>query len=382
MKQNCKGAKVVRLVAILAVVTLLSFVLVGPAVAQSPTAEKTANRGSPAPDCAIVTKMPGFPVLEASSLIEPKIVLDAEGIVIRESYIKDGKIVIPPQGLYYTKRTSSWRWPLVNYPVMILGKVYYLADVRHNYVVKKDFVVKKGEAVPYGMNLSALELSSIGTSWGPGSLNQEATFQVLKPSGNYYGNTWKVTSATPFSRSSEDALAFKPTTDPIIFQTDKLSSVGTGYLVAKSVTEKEVEVAEWVNNEINVVEIGEKAVAGVIAEGQMLDLGKFKAKVVAIDATAKTAKLAIVATDAPDKVLAEKTLGPLTDKIVSLFPSNDKELDTLLLKHADVQVALDAYRTPFKEAGKVALVGYTGMTKMDVLGPWKDDPRFIMFFDT
>jgi len=382
MKQNCKGAKLVRLVAILTVVTLLSLVLVGPAVAQSPTAEKTANRGSPASDCAIVTKMPGFPALEASSLIEPKIVLDAEGIVIRESYIKDGKIVIPPSGLYYTKRLGSWRWPLVNYPTMILGKVYYLADVRHKYILDKDFTMKKGELRPYGLGLSALELSSIGTSWGPGSANQEATFKVLKPSGNYYGSDWKVTSAHPFARSSEDALAFKPTTDPIFFQTDSLASVGTGFLIAKSVTEKDVQVAQWAVNEITFVSVGDKAVAGVVAEGQTLDLGKFKAKVVAIDATAKTAKLAIVAADAPDKVLVEKTLGPVTDKVVSLFPSNDIELDTLMLKHADVQVALDAYRTPFKEAGKVALVGYTGLINMDVTGVWKDDPRFIVYFDT
>ncbi|MBI5304582.1 MAG: hypothetical protein HY868_20780 [Chloroflexi bacterium] len=382
MKRNCNGARALRLFAILSVVTLFALVVVGPVSAQGPTAEKSANRGSPAVDCAIVTKMAGFPSIESSSLIEPKIVLDSEGVVIRESYIKDGKIVIPPSGLYYTKRTSSWRWPLVNYPVMALGKVYYLADVRHFYTVKKDFVIKKGERVPYGLNLSALELSSIGTSWGPGSLNQEATFQVLKPSGNYYGSSWHATSASPFARSSEDALALKPTTDPIVFQTDRLSSVGTGYLVVKSVTEKEVEVAEWVANEINAVDIAEKAVAGVVAEGQTLDLGKFKAKVVSIDTANNSAKLAIVATDAPDKVLAEKTLGPLTDKIVSLFPSNDKELDTLMLKHADVQVALDAYRKPFKDAGKVALVGYVGVTHMDVLGPWKDDPRFIVYFDT
>ena len=347
-------------------------------------AQEPALRKAPASNCAVVTRMPGFPRVQTSSLVEPEILIEDEGVVIRQSFIKDGKIVIPPGGLYYTVRThwtkGEWRWPLANYPVLLLGKTYYLADTSHNYGVKKDFVVKKGEAVPYGMGVSALELSFVDTSWGQWSRNQSPTFRVLKPSGNYYGSQWTATSGGPFARKSEDALAGKPLPDQIFYQESLLASVGSSYVVVKDVTHTQATVVEWVFSEVKTVDLAERAVTSAVGVGESLALGTYKAKVVSIDPAGKTAQVVVL--DAKGTTVAQKTLGPLTDQVLSLLPSNDKELATLLLKHDHVEVGLAAYNSPFAQAGKVKLVGYTGTFQTTMGGAWKDDPRFIIYHDT
>ncbi len=380
MKRKPKEVRGVTLATTLAIGFALLSVLGGSAWAQVPVV-----RTAPAQDCAVVTSMPGFPRVQASSLVEPEILMEGEGVVIRQSAVKNGKIVIPPAGLYYTVRTDfwtlgKWRWPLANYPVLLLGKTYYLADTSHNYGVKWDFVVKKGGAVPYGLGVSALELSQVETSWGSESLNQSATFRVLKPSGNYYGNSWSVTTGGPFARKAEDTLPGKPLPDEIFYQQNLLASTGTSYLIVKDVTEKQATVAEWAFSEVKTVDLAEQALVSVIGVGETMQLGQYQAKVLSIDSTGKTARVAIITSNGA--TAAEKVLGPLTDKVVSLVPSNDRELASLLLKHDNVEVGLAAYNNPFSEAGKVKLVGYVGTFQTTMGGVWKQDPRFVVYHDT
>lgn len=378
MRKNI-GVLSMRLVAIGGLALCLCLVLIGSAAAQGPT-DASANRKSPAPDCAVITKMAGFPQVKASSVVEDMI-LGNEGVVIRQSYIKDGKIVIPPQGLYYTVRTGGQRHPLVNFPVLLLGKVVYLADNSHSYIKKTDFVVKKGEAVPYGGNFSALELSSTETSWAGTDL-WGATFQVLKPSGNYYGSTWQVKGNPAGTRSSEDALTKKAWTEAgsHFYQADLLASTGTVYLLAKEVKSDQATVAEWVANEVMTTDIATKAITGTLAVGETMDLGQYKAKLTALDATAKTAKVEILGADG--KTVADKTLGPLTDQARLLLASDDTYINKMILHYQDVAVALSGFTNPFKDAGKVALVGNTGIYRTTMGQPFPPDPRFIVYHDT
>ena len=357
----------------------LMLVLVDSVLADDPMV-----RTSPAPDCAVVTGMPGFPRVQTSSLVEPDILIEDEGVVIRQSRVKDGKIVIPPGGLYYTVRThwtkGQWRWPLANYPVLLLGKIYYLADTSHNYGVKWDFVVKKGEAAPYGLGVSALELSTVETSWGPESLNQSPTFRVLKPSGNYFGGEWTVTIGGPFARTSEEALSGKPVPGPIFYQQNRIASVGSTYVIVGEVTQKEAKVVEWVYSEVKTVDLAERAVMAVVGVGEDIYLEQYLAKVLSIDPAGKTARVAIL--NKEGATVAEKTLGPLTDKVLSLIPSNDTELASQILKHENVEVGLAVYSKPFGDQGKVKLVGYTGTFQTTMGGVWKNDPRFVILQDT
>ncbi len=379
MRQKSTAARALKLVAVLGVAMLLMLAMVGPAAADGPTLQPdgTAIRMAPASDCAVITKMAGFPQVKASSLRE-NIALGNEGVVIRQSYIKDGKIIIPPQGLYYTVRTGGDRWPIVNYPVMLLGKTYYMADYSHTFVTKKDFTLKVGEAVPYGGNFSALELSSTESSWGSESALQGATFQVLKPSGNYYGSSWQVKVGGPETRSAQDALAQKPM-DGQFYQADPLASTGTVYLLAKDVTKGQATVAEWVTNEVLTVDLATKAYTATLAVGESFDLGTYKAKVTALDATAGTANVQIL--DGTN-VVAEKSLGPLTDKVRPLIMTDDANLVKMILHYKDAEVALSVYTKPFQTAGKVALVGYTGITRTTMGQPFDPDPRFVVFHDT
>ncbi|HMK66825.1 MAG TPA: hypothetical protein VK564_13585, partial [Thermodesulfobacteriota bacterium] len=240
--------------------------LAGPALAQGPVL-----RTSPAQDCAVVTSMPGFPKFKTSSLVEKEIFIEGEGVVIRQSQVKNGKIYIPPGGLYYTVRThwfqGELRWPLANYPMLLLGKTYYLADAGHNYGVKRDFVVKKGEAVPFGEGGNALELSSVENSWGDESPNHPAVFRVLKPSGNYYGNQWGTSTGGRYARSVEDALKGKPAKAPMVYQLSPLATVGTAYLLAEEVTLKQAKISQWGFSEVMTVDLAEKAVTATAGVG-------------------------------------------------------------------------------------------------------------------
>ena len=357
---------------ILAVGLLLFLILAGPARAEAPVL-----RTAPAQDCAVVTSMPGFPRMQASSLVEKEILMEGEGVVIRQSAVKDGKIVIPPAGLYYTVRTDYatlgfWRWPLANYPVLLLGKKYYLAATSHNYGVKRDFVVKKGEAIPYGLAMSALEFSQNETSWGPDSLYRAATFRVLKPSGNYFGASWAVTAGGPFARKAKDAVAGAQRPDDIFFQENPLTSTGTSYLILKDVDRKQATVAEWAFSEVRTVDLADQAVASDVAIGETMQVGQYRARVVSIDQALKTAQVALV--DGSGATVAEKVLGPLTDKVLALLPSNDRDLESLLLKRDNVEVGLAAYNNPFGETGKVKLVGYVGTLQTTMGGVWKRIP--------
>jgi hypothetical protein len=378
MRQSV-GIRSMRLIAIWGLALFLLLMVITPAAAQGPM-DASAIRQAPAPDCAVITKMAGFPQIKASSVVED-LILGNEGVVIRQSYIKDGKIVIPPQGLYYTVRTGGERQPLVNYPVLLLGKVVYLADNSHNYSKKTDFVVKKGEAVPYGGNFSALELSSTETSW-PRTDLWGATFQVLKPSGNYYGSTWQVKGNPAGTRSSEDALAKKAWTESgsHFYQADLLASTGTVYLLAKEVKADQVTVAEWVANEIMTTDIATKAITATLAVGESFDLGQYKAKLTALDSNAKTAKVEILGADG--KSVAEKTFGPLTDQVRLLLASDDTSIGKMLLHYQDVTVGVPGVANPFKDAGKVMLVGNTGIYRTTMGQPFPPDPRFIVFHDT
>ncbi len=377
MRSQSMTAQASKLLAVIGVALVLFVIVISPTAAQGPT-DASAIRKAPASDAAVITKMSGFPQMKVSTLVED-LILANEGVVIRQSYIKDGKIVIPPQGLYYTVRTGGQRHPLVNFQALVLGKVYFLADQSHNYVTKKDFTVKLGEAVPYGGNFSALELSSTETSWGPDTLLWGATFQVLKPSGNYYGSTWQVKGNPPGTRTSEDALAQKPR-EGHFYQSDLLASTGTVYLLAKEVKKEQVTVAEWVSNEVTTTDLATKAITATLAVNETFDLGQYKAKLVALDAAAKTAQVQILGADG--KSVAEKTLGPITDQNRPLLATDDAAMSKMILHYQDVQVALAAFTNPFKDAGKVALLGYTGVFRTTMGQAWPQDPRFVVFHDT
>lgn len=64
-------------------------------------------------------------------------------MVIRKSTIKDGKIIIPPSGLYITVRSTNWH-PFDNEPLTLAGKTYHAITDRYVRDVIRNVTMKKG----------------------------------------------------------------------------------------------------------------------------------------------------------------------------------------------------------------------------------------------
>ena len=381
-----RESRAVRLLVALSMVMVLMLALVGPVAVQGPV---SAVRGSPAKDGAIVNNMAGFPIVESSDLVDKVIRMGPEGVIIRNSTIKDGKIIIPPAGIYYTIRTGGARFPLTNHPVLLLGKTYYVGGVDIKCGVKRNFEIKLNEAVPFGGDWGldyAVELSSITSSWGltkdAPTTYYAATFQILKPSGNYYGSTFPASGATNFARSAQDGLAGKELGPGFTYQDDPIAGGKSTWIIVKTVEKDKAFISEAGACLVATSEIGDKAYAYSLGIGQSGDLGKYKAKVTALDNAGKTVKVAIVSADMTEKVLAEKTLGPITPEMLARIGSSIEDYAKLQLKYEDVMVGLDALNAPFATSGTVKLVGVSGLFAVTQGQPFKLDPKWVPYIDT
>lgn len=386
MLRDQRGSRAMRLLVALGMVTVLMLALVGPAAAQGPV---SVVRGAPANDGAIVNNMAGFPIVESSDLVNKLERMGPEGVIIRNSTIKDGKIIIPPAGIYYTVRTGGARFPLTNHPVLVLGKTYYVGGVDIKCGVKRDFQIKLKEAVPFGGDWGldyAVELTSIGSSWGltkdAPTTFYAATFQILKPSGNYYGTTFPASGAANFARSAADGLAGKVLAPGYNYQDDPIAGGKSTWIIVKTVEKDKAFVSEAGACLIATSEIGDKAYTYSLGTGQSSELGKYKAKVTALDNAAKTVKLAIVSADMTEKVLAEKTLGPLTAEMLARAGSSNEDYAQLQLKYEDVMVGLDFLNAPFATSGTVKLAGVSGLFAVTQGQPFKLDPKWVPYIDT
>ncbi|MCB2192677.1 MAG: hypothetical protein KQI62_13990, partial [Deltaproteobacteria bacterium] len=142
----------------------------------------------PAKNCAVVAEFPGIKNVTTQSYIR-KITLN-EGLVIRNSRIENGKIIIPPSGLYYTTRTPK-SGVLQGDKVLILGKLYEFVDQATKLDVITNVWVDKKKGVPFGDGTKRLRLSKLQMG-ANGFPVPNATFQILKQSGNYYGVAFPV----------------------------------------------------------------------------------------------------------------------------------------------------------------------------------------------
>lgn len=345
----------------------------------------------PAEDAAFVMSMEGFQNPTLENLIGKKYTTP-EGLVIRQSRIENGKIIIPPAGLYYDVRISSSNaHVLKGNQIMILGKTYYIVDTGVRLDVIKDVEVKKGESVPLGDGSKVLELSSLGTE-SNGFTAPKATFQILKPSGNYYGAEFNVATNKTLidiakgsvnSGTTKEAGSYLPGQNNQNWQREfydsHIATSGQSYLVVDEVTAQGAKVKEFATGAMNWVLVTEKKpVEMKLAKGEQAQLGEYVVKV--NEVTNKSATVELVAKDG---TTTQKTLGPVTDELLTYLPTEEISRNKLAVKSAkeDVEVLLDLYREPFKE-GKVSLVGYTDLIKLTNPGKWPSDDKFLFRPDT
>ena len=127
-----------------------------------------------------------------------------DGVVIRQSYVKDGKVVIPAAGLYTTSRCSNW-WSFNDHVFTIAGKKYhfitdeYQQDVVKNVTMKPGDIIFGNEEKTRGWELKAIDPDPFGIEGG-----HMAYFWLIKTTGNYYGNPFIVVGGKNVKPSASD----------------------------------------------------------------------------------------------------------------------------------------------------------------------------------
>lgn len=352
-------------------------------------AAESALMKAPAKDAAFVAGLEGFKNATSKNLLGKDVGMQ-EGLIIRQSRIENGKIIIPPAGLYYTTRTGTAKM-LTDHKITILGKEYTIVDTETRLDVVTNVDVKKGGSVPIGDGSKHLELSSIGID-GNGFEAPSATFQILKPSGNYYGGDFPVSPNAKLFNITEGVLnngtgrttgSYYPGKDGQNFHVEyygtPVAISGQSYLVAGDVTAEGAHVKEFATGAIQYSLLTEKpAVEMLLGKGEKATLGDYTVTVT--DITKDSAAVELISKDGK---VTKKVLGPLTDDSFKYLPADELTRQLLVVRPEknDIQVQLDAFRNPFRD-GKVALVGYTNLVRFDNPGTWASDPRFTSRPDT
>ncbi|MEW5804678.1 MAG: hypothetical protein AB1847_21520, partial [bacterium] len=210
----------------------------------------TARWFAPDLTSAFVPKMKGL-VRKFVTNRKGEKLTSAEAIVIRGSYVdyREGKIIIPPGGLYYTSRNNRNIRPLAEESFYVLGKQVYLLDSKSYLVVKKNFRVDKWKQFPMGdknpifwqdMALGdgtkALRYMDSGFVWD----RPMANLRLIKYSGNAFGANFLLSPGLPnYEEIPRDKMSqdFKYYMPPF-------AAEGATYLISRLVTPNMVEVAE------------------------------------------------------------------------------------------------------------------------------------------
>ena len=147
---------------------------------------------SPAKDAAVLAKMQGLVNNRKAKTLSGLSRTINDGVVIRKSTIKDGKIIIPPSGLYITVRSTNWH-PFDNEPLTLAGKTYHAITDRYVRDVIRNVTMKKGQVLPSNANKSrGWELSSVENDTYGIEGGNSAVFKIVKTTGNYYGSQFPV----------------------------------------------------------------------------------------------------------------------------------------------------------------------------------------------
>ncbi len=346
---------------------------------------------APAKNAAVVLDFVGIKNVTTDSYIR-KIKLN-EGLVIRQSRIENGKIIIPPSGLYYTTRTPK-SGVLQGDKILLLGKLYYFVDQGTQLDVIAGAEIKKGEAVPYGDGSKALELSELEMG-ANGFVAPNATFKILKQSGNYYGTTFPCETNSAFIDITKEARVegagrktgtYLPGHDGQNFQVEYYGSPvaksGQTYLVVDEVSATGAKVKEFGTGAVKWLLITETdPVEPLLGAGESVNAGDYTVKV--LDVTANSAKVNLKNNKTGKEMTRE--LGPLTQELLTYMPVDEVNRGKLLFRPEtdDIQVQLNIYQEggAFRD-GKVKLAVYSGLRKLGNPSVWPGDERFIFRPDT
>jgi len=391
---------------VLSIVFLLAFNFVG-------YAEENAHYKLPSPSASFVdpAEMPKF--------LSPKLLLNrhgiqrgiTEGFMIRQSYIKDEKIVIPPAGLIYFTFGGEYFSNLNGEPFVIAGKESIWIEKEESMIIKKNFTVQ--------LNKPPVPLGEEGTIGLIHNYYNERYLGVHRASFKYvFANgyaPWDLSTVIPsdgYARS-RNAIAYgylqgegMITPPPLQYFGDPYDASSSYYIVVDNVTPEGMKIKEAGAPEMIWFKISyeKPIVANDVTAGQTLPVGKYRVKVLSVDSNLGTARIVLL--DSNGNVLAEKALGPLTletFKVKNLLEHNMTIRRNMALDYENIRIQLNTKFDPLwgpgpvklmNEAGefvslpqinevstfhggKVDLIIYEDIKKMDLRRPWGEDPRFI-----
>ncbi|MCG6535294.1 MAG: hypothetical protein L7F78_11515, partial [Syntrophales bacterium LBB04] len=345
-----------------------------------PPVVPSAKWFEPDPDCAFVPKMKGLVRQFVQNRKGEKLV-SSEAVVIRASYVdyRKRQIIIPPGGLYYSSRNGRNVRPLAGEAFYILGKKAYLLSTESYLVVRKNFRIDlwkeqpMGDGnllfwqdVPLGDGSKALRYIGSTLLWG----RPVAILRVVKYSGNAWGaNMIVAPGLNGYSGYQQPSSGAEQYSLPEIF------AEGGTYLIPKWVSPDFVEVAEMATPGMDSFTISyEEPQPVILKAGEETSAGKYRLKALRVDPASKSATLALL--DSRGKVLAEKSLGPLTRELLDTLPQYNQSQQRVILQYEDVHVELDL-SSDFS-GGKVPLYVATGIQKLQRDRPWAGDPRFVI----
>lgn len=302
---------------------------------------------------AYVPSLPGLrsgaPVTDDFGRKPPKF----DGVLIRQSRIENGEIVIPPGGLAYLEDTWGGQVALRGEPIPVLGKESTFVDYDMSIVVNENVTIPAGQSVVVGGQVyhyyatvthgqtanHTLHVRTIaGTDW-------EWAFgsPVLSTTqGPWWGG------GMGFSQLYNQGKAREVTRERMVF--DWISGVRMDRLVLAD----------------------EKVFAGGAGAGDSWKAGERTVRVAAIDAAAGTVTVEVLE---GDKVAFTKTLGPVQPKLLIEDTTARK---ALVFEHGDVIGFLSPWPEPFKD-GKANLKIYAKAFHLDYGADFAGDPRFAVY---
>ena len=349
---------------------------------------------TPAKNAALIPTVPAFKAAVMNFYVGKKGI--SEGVMIRQSYIKDGKIVIPPAGLVYDSRMAN-AGSMTASEMIILGKNYTNVNEESEMLIVKDVVMKKGDMInllPDGSR--ALHFQKGGQHSHGSHTAETATFGILKCNGNYYGSTFTVNKLHVFKDISKNewqgtGLATgrhsldKNAPEALQYGTYLGSSVaiaGNSYIVAGKVTSNEVEVKEFGTPSITSLWISDSPVMGkAFAAGEIVKIGDATVKIEAVGKD--SAKVSL--TDKAGTTITREFTDLLNPNAGDYLPGTAIEREKYQMATADdkvyVQVAILDPKGVIVD-GKIRLNLFSNVQKFTSPEPWPADPRYNVRTDT
>jgi hypothetical protein len=342
----------------------------------------SAKQFAPDPTCAFVPKLKGLTRKFVNTRNGEKLT-SSDAIVIRGSYIdyRKGKIIIPPAGLYYTTRLGRNVRPLAGEAIYILGKKAYLLSTESYLVVKKNTAIDYWKLlpmgdenplfwqdVPLGDGSKTIRFLTSRMLWG----RPVAQARIIKYSGNAFGADMLL---GPGLKDYEPIYGDNKSFAGQTYSLPDVYAEGATYAIPRWVSPDALEIADMGSPGMDSFTISyEEPVKVVLRAGGEAKVGGYKLKALSVDPVRKTVKLVLL--DDQGKVVMEKLLGPVDQKVYDTLPQYSPSQQKVLMQYKDIHVELEL-PADFKD-GKATFYTWTGAQKLERDKPWAKDPRYMM----